>query len=62
MNNLFDLKISMVFAAVYYFRFMIYYFKRKGLTMPMNENLVIAAEHLNEFVNAENQFNLVINN
>jgi hypothetical protein len=52
----------MVFAAIYYFRFMIYYFKRKGLTMPMNENLVIAAEHLNEFVNAENQFNLVINN
>jgi len=30
--------------------------------MPMNENLIIAAEHLNEFVNSDNQFNLVVNN
>ena len=48
------MKIAMVFATIYYLRFIIYYFKRKGLTMPLNENLIIAAEYLNEFVNADN--------
>ena len=46
-SNLFDTKISMAFAVIYYLRYVVYYFKRKGLTMPMNENFVIAAEHLN---------------
>ena len=54
--------MSMAFVAIHFLRFMIYFFKRKGLTMPLNENLMIAVEHFNEFVNSENELRIIINN
>ena len=50
----------MAFVSIHFLRFIVYYIKRRGLTMPLNENLMIAVEHFNLFVNLDNELKILV--